>query len=137
MNPDFALDPRLRDLVARHFHWAAWEGLLAANGVVIERPYRSAHPAFPEIVYPIDYGFVPGTLGADGHEVDVFVGTAPRTLVGTMITVDHRRRDTEFKLLYGCTPEEIYLVNGFLNFDRALMEGLLVLRRPMRELWER
>jgi hypothetical protein len=33
-----------------------------------------------------------------------------------------------------CTPEEIYLVNGFINFDRTLLEGTLTLRRPMHGL---
>jgi len=123
------------DLVRDRFAWAAWEALLARNGYTIDRPYRSRHPHYPTIVYPIDYGYVNGTIGTDGQEVDVFVGTARNGLVGTLLTTDHRRGDREFKLLYRCTPEEIYLVNGFINFDRTLMEGLLVLRRPMHELW--
>ena len=122
-------------LVAARFPWEAWERLVEARGFTIDRAYRSAHPDFPSIVYPIDYGYVNGTMAGDGHEVDVFVGSAQRGLVGTMVTTDHRRGDREFKLLYRCTPEEVYLVNGFINFDRTLMEGDLVLRRPMAELW--
>ena len=122
-------------LVAEHFPWEAWERTVEARGVTIDRPYRSAHPAYPSIVYPIDYGYVNGTMAGDGHEVDVFVGSADNGLVGTMVTTDHRRGDREFKLLYRCTPEEVYLVNGFINFDPTLMEGSLVLRREMHHLW--
>ena len=67
--------------------------------------------------------------------MDVFVGSANNGLVGLLMTIDHGRGDREVKLLYNCTPEEIYLANGFINFDRTRMEGTLVLRRPLQELW--
>ncbi len=67
----------------------------------------------------------------------MFVGSAKNGLVGTLLTHDRGRGDREFKLLYHCTPEEIYLVHGFVNFDRRLMEGVLVLRYPMQQLWAR
>ena len=123
------------DLVAQHFRWAAWERLIRQNGITIDRPYRSRHPRFPEIIYPLDYGYVDGTRGTDGEEVDVFVGSSTDGLTALLLTTDHRRGDREFKLLWDCTPEEVYLAHGFINFDRTLMEGLLVLRRPMHELW--
>ena len=128
------IDP---DFIARHFDWERWQTLIEAHGVVIERPRGSRHPQFQEIIYPIDYGYVPGTDGGDGGEVDVFAGTARRGLVGLILTTDHRRGDREAKLLWHCTPKEIYLVNGFINFDRRLMEGVLILRRPMHEFWEK
>jgi inorganic pyrophosphatase len=37
--------------------------------------------------------------------------------------------------MYNCTPVEVYLVNGFINFNPLLMDGMLVLRRPMHTLW--
>lgn len=115
--------------------WPAWEALIRSNGVTIDRPRHSIHPVHDEIVYPIDYGFVNGTESSDGEEIDIFVGTADSGLVGAIWTTDHRKGDQECKFLIDCTPEEVYLVNGFLNFDRSLMEGRLVLRWPMRELW--
>lgn len=122
---------------ARHFPWEAWEAVLARDGYTLDRPRRSRHPRFPSIVYPLDYGYVHGTRGSDGHEVDVFVGSADTGLVGLLLTHDHRRAKREVKLLYRCTPEEVYLANGFLNFDRTLLEATLVLRGPMEALWER
>lgn len=77
-------------------------------------------------------------MGEDGEEFDVFVGSRPAWgVVGCFRTVDHRKGDTEEKLLYGCTPEEIYLAHGFLNFDVKLMSAELALREPMPALWER
>ena len=125
----------LRTLVAGQFGWAAWEALIDQNGLTIDRPYRSRHPDFSDIIYPMNYGYINDTTSTDGHEVDVFIGTADTGLVGLLMTTDYRRGDREVKLLFDCTPEEIYLANGFINFDRARMEGTLVLRRPMHELW--
>jgi inorganic pyrophosphatase len=124
-------------MVVERFRWEDWEALIRANGVTIDRPLGSAHPDYPEIIYPIDYGFINDTTSSDDHEVDVFVGTVSTGLVGAIQTVDHRRGDREMKLLWNCSPEEIYRAHGFINFDRALLEGRLFLRYPMRELWEK
>ncbi|WP_456425398.1 inorganic diphosphatase [Rhodocaloribacter sp.] len=129
--------PSFARRIADRFDWAGWETLITRNGYTIDRPYGSAHPRFPDILYPIDYGYVNDTLGGDGEEVDLFVGSARNGLVALILTHDHRRGDRECKLIYDCTPEEVYLVNGFINYDRSLMEGRLVMRRPMRELWSK
>jgi inorganic pyrophosphatase len=116
-------------------NWQAWEQLIDEHGIEIDRPKGSIHPMWPEITYPIDYGFIRDTLGTDGDELDIFVGTASNGLVAAILTMDHRRGDRECKLLYNCSPEEIYLVHGFANFEPAKFEGRMVMRRPMRELF--
>lgn len=122
-------------LISAHFDWVKWESLIQRNGITLDRPYGSHHPEFPAIVYPMNYGFINQTTSTDGDEVDVFVGRADNGLVGLIWTTDYRRNDREIKLLYHCTPEDIYLANGFINFDRTLLEGTLVLRYPMQTLW--
>ncbi len=125
----------LRPLIKKHIDWPGWERRIEQCGLTIDRPRGTAHPDFPEIIYPMDYGYVQGTVAGDGHEVDAFVGTAASSgLVGLILTCDHRRGKREAKLLYRCTSREVYLANGFINFDRTLLEGLLVLRRPMHTL---
>ncbi|HMB93171.1 MAG TPA: inorganic diphosphatase, partial [Rhodothermales bacterium] len=92
------------ELVAQHFDWADWEALIGEHGITIDRPYRSHHPHFADIIYPLDYGYVNHTMSSDGDEVDVFVGSAENGLVGLLLTTDHRKGDHEMKLLYHCTP---------------------------------
>ena len=124
-----------RTLVADGFRWEAWDALIRKRGVTVERPAREPHPDHPHILYPLDYGFVPGTRGTDGDAVDAFRGTGDAGLVGLILTTDHRKGDREAKLLVDCTPPEIYTAHGFINYDRTLLEGLLVLRAPMHTLW--
>ena len=132
--------------------WRMWEEVIASNGITVDRPQGARHPNHSEIIYPMDYGYINGTTSSDGHEIDVFCGSAAtssakqpdgggsvaparHTLQGAILTTDHRKGDREIKFLYRCTPRDIYLVNGFINFDRRLMEGVLILRQPMHELW--
>ena len=122
--------------VAHHFDWTGWEALIERNGLTIDRPRGSRHPRFGTIIYPIDYGYVNGTTSSDGAEVDIFVGTARSGLSAVLLTEDHRQGDREFNLLYHCTPAEIYLAHGFVNYDQRLLEGWLAMRRPLHTLWE-
>ncbi len=115
--------------------WEGWEEIILERGFTLDRPKGSVHPVHPEIVYPIDYGYVNETQGGDGEELDIFVGSADNGLVAVILTTDRRKKDRECKLILNCSPEEIYLINGFINFDPDLMTGKIVMRTLMRELW--
>ena len=87
--------------------WRNLDELIATSRLVIDRPAGATHPRFPDFVYPYDYGYLEGTSAADGGGTDVWVGSLPdRRLTGVICTVDLHKRDTELKLLLGCTPEE-------------------------------
>ncbi|MBX2819391.1 MAG: hypothetical protein KTR29_06900 [Rhodothermaceae bacterium] len=129
------MNTRLNTLSIDHFNWPAWEKLIEQNGVTIDRPYQSIHPDYPAIVYPINYGYINNTLGSDQEEIDIFIGTATNKLVAAISTTDFRKGDREWKFIYNCTPEEIYLVNGFINYNPELLTGRLLMRQPMKALW--
>lgn len=116
--------------------WQQWESLIRLKGITIERAAGTTHPEYTDIVYPIDYGFVNGTDTVDGAEMDVFKGSANNGLVAAIFTEDRRKGDLEAKLIVDCTPQEIYLVNGFINFAPDLMRGRLLMRVPMKTLWK-
>ena len=124
------------NLIPAPINWMDWEALIEQNGVTIDRPFASPHPDHPTIIYPIDYGYINDTLSSDGQEVDIFCGSATNKLVALIQTADFRKGDQEIKLIYNCTPAEIYLVNGFINFAPDLMQGKLLMRWPMQDLWQ-
>ena len=41
--------------------------------IKIDRPLGSGHPEYPTSIYPINYGYVPGTISGDGKELDCFL----------------------------------------------------------------
>ncbi len=68
--------------------------------VLIDRPLGSVHPKHEDIVYPVNYGYVPGILAGDGEEQDVYVlGVAVpvKEFTGRVIAIIHRRDDVEDK----------------------------------------
>jgi len=68
------------------------------------------------MIYPLDYGYLEGTSGGDGNEVDVWLGSVVAGKLDAVVcTVDMLKRDVEIKLLVGCTPEEKATVCRFLN----------------------
>jgi inorganic pyrophosphatase len=72
------------------------------HDVQIDRPLHSTHPRHPDIKYELNYGFVPDTCAADGHEVDVYVMGVDRPIdrfTGHCIAIIHRKNDTEDKLI--------------------------------------
>ena len=69
--------------------------------VVMDRPLGSRHPR-EGFEYPVNYGYVPGTCAADGHETDAYVVGVDRpldTFTGTCVAVIERLDDVEDKLV--------------------------------------
>lgn len=113
---------------APHFHlfWHHVEHLLATSDVIIDRPAGSSHPRYPDIIYPLDYGYLAGTTAADGDGIDLWLGSLPRRDVTAIVcTVDLEKRDTEMKVLVGCTAEEISTVLAFHNRGSQAAVALL------------
>ena len=71
-------------------------------GVKIDRPLGSTHPNHPAMHYPVNYGFIPGTLAPDGEELDAYVLGVDEPLEsfeGICIAVIHRLDDQDDKLI--------------------------------------
>ena len=41
--------------------------------VIVDRPLGSAHPDYPDLIYPINYGYIEGTMAEDGEEEDAYI----------------------------------------------------------------
>ncbi|HET8562384.1 MAG TPA: inorganic pyrophosphatase [Candidatus Binatia bacterium] len=96
--------------------WNAVAQLLITNTIIIDRPQGSSHPRYPDLIYPLDYGYLEGTTSADGNGTDVWLGSlnrTDRTLTGILCTFDRLKRDLEIKLLMGCTPEDVQVIQDF------------------------
>ena len=67
---------------------------------IVDRPLGSAHPQYPDLIYPVNYGYIPGILAGDGEEQDAYilgVEEPVKLFTGTVIAVIRRRDDTEDK----------------------------------------
>lgn len=108
--------------------WDALDALVAQAELVIDRPKGSRHPRYPQIVYPLNYGYLKSTASMDGGGIDVWIGTAPgKTVGGIVCTVDLLKRDAEIKVLLGCTQGEQRAIYAFHN-NSVYMKGVLIPR---------
>lgn len=108
--------------------WNALDELAGQSEIIVDRPKGSAHPNYPDFIYPMDYGYLSGTASMDGEGIDVWVGTAPSRRVNAVLcVVDKRKKDSEIKLLIGCTEEETALAYQTQN-RTDFMKSILIRR---------
>ena len=107
--------------------WTHLDKLVERYPIVIDRLKGSAHPRFPDSIYPYDYGYLEGTVGGDGHGIDIWVGSLePKQVQAIIVTVDLQQANSEIKLITGCTDEEIETIYRYhCSYDQ---QGLLIRR---------
>ena len=105
--------------------WQKIDTLFFSSDVVINRPKKTAHPTYANLIYPVDYGYLKDTVSGDNEGIDVFVGSANNHLVEyIVIAVDILKKDVEVKILYDCSEKEITDILFFLNqtdFQKAVL----------------
>lgn len=107
--------------------WNVLDELVSKSEIVIDRPKGSAHSRFPDFIYRVDYGYLKDTSSMDGAGIDVWVGSGEKTVDAVMCIVDLMKRDSEIKLLIGCTEEEKQIVYETHNESRY-MKGIMIRR---------
>ena len=108
--------------------WQAIDSLASSGRIVIDRPKGSSHPKYPDCIYPVDYGYLENTTSMDGGGIDVWRGSLTSNKVDSIIcTVDLMKKDSEIKLLIGCTEEETKIIYEFHN-NSEFMKGILIKR---------
>ena len=68
--------------------------------IEMDRPIGTEHPKHPGLLYPINYGYIPGIIAPDGEEQDAYilgVETPVESFTGKVIAVIHRKDDVEDK----------------------------------------
>lgn len=69
--------------------------------VKMDRPMGSKHPNW-DMIYPVNYGFIPNTISGDVEELDCYVlGVFEPldTFTGKCIAIIHRLNDNDDKLI--------------------------------------
>ena len=129
--------------------WNAIDKIVSESKIIIDRPKGTAHPRFPDFVYRVDYGYLENTSSMDGGGIDVWVGTDERKQIDAIMCivdlmklasetlyiyaplahriVDLMKRDSEIKILIGCTEAEKDIVYQTHN-ETDYMKGILIRR---------
>ena len=101
--PQFDFCPADKDILAMLMKTDRNQTALSFLGqtvsIVIDRPIGYDHNG---IIYPVNYGYLPGILAADGEEQDVYllgVDHPVSEYIATVIAIVHRKNDVEDKLV--------------------------------------
>ncbi len=107
--------------------WRALDSLVDNSEIVIDRLKGTAHPKYPDFIYKVDYGYLKNTSSMDGAGIDVWIGSGEKKIDAIMCIVDLMKRDSEIKILIGCTEEEKQIVYQTHN-ETEYMKGILIRR---------
>ncbi len=107
--------------------WNALDEVVENSEIVIDRPKGTAHPKFPDFIYKVDYGYLKETTAMDGGGIDVWVGTGEKKIDAIVVIVDLMKKDSEIKILIGCTDEEKQIIYQTHN-ETKYMKGILIRR---------
>lgn len=108
--------------------WLALDELVKSSKIIIDRPKGSKHPRFSDVIYQVDYGYLENTTSMDGAGIDVWRGSKDDcTIDAVMCIVDLMKKDSEIKILIGCTEEEREIIYQFHN-ESQFMKGILIKR---------
>lgn len=98
--------------------------------VKIDRPLGSKHPDW-DLIYEVNYGYVPNTISGDGEELDCYVLGVDKPLdsfTGKCIAIIHRTKDNDDKLIIvpdgmNFTDEEI---RNLTNFQEKYFKSIII-----------
>jgi inorganic pyrophosphatase len=108
--------------------WNALDSLVLQSEIVIDRPKGTVHPKYPDFIYEVDYGYLDNTSSMDGGGIDIWRGTSKEQKIDAiMCTIDLMKKDSEIKILIGCTEEEKEKIYQIHN-DSEYMKGIIIRR---------
>ena len=99
--------------------------------VTMDRPIGTEHPKHPNVLYPINYGYIEGLLGGDGEEQDVYVLDCDFPLEkcdATIIAVVHRFDDDECKWVasYMGAKHSAEEIESAIRFQEQFHDSVIV-----------
>jgi inorganic pyrophosphatase len=107
--------------------WPVLDKLVSDSQIIIDRPKGSQHPKNTKLFYAVDYSYLENTSSMDRGGIDVWKGTNGEDIDAIICTVDLMKRDSEIKILIGCSESEKRLVMEFHNHSEC-MKGILIRR---------
>ena len=98
--------------------------------VKMDRPLGSKHPEW-DLIYEVNYGYLPNTISGDGEELDCYVLGVNKPLdnfTGKCIAIIHRINDNDDKLII--VPEGINFtdeeIRNLTNFQEKYFESIII-----------
>ncbi|WP_394530917.1 inorganic diphosphatase [Priestia aryabhattai] len=99
--------------------------------VKVDRPLGSRHPKY-DYIYPLNYGYIPGTMAADGEEIDAYILGESISLdeyEGSVIGIVHRKNDVEDKLIVSNNAYSLEEIQKLVHFQEQYFDTEIILTK--------
>ena len=98
--------------------------------VHMDRPLGTKHPKHG-FIYPVNYGYIPNTISADGEELDAYVlgvFEPVSTFTGKVIAIVHRTNDDDDKLVVVPEGKEYSddAIKALTEFQERFFESVII-----------
>lgn len=98
--------------------------------VVMDRPLGCRHPQHG-FIYPVNYGYIPGTISGDGEELDAYVLGQHKPLEsfeGVVKAIIHRTNDDDDKLVVMAQDKNYSddAVRALTEFQEQYFESVII-----------
>ena len=96
--------------------------------VKIDRKLGSKHPKHG-FIYPVNYGYIPGTISGDGEELDAYVLGEFEPLEeyeGRVIAIIHRINDDDDKLIVSKKDYSDDAIRALTEFQEQYFESVII-----------
>ncbi|MFF2443988.1 inorganic diphosphatase [Priestia megaterium] len=107
------------------------ENYLSKEVVVkVDRPLGSKHPTY-NYIYPLNYGYIPGTKANDGEEIDAYILGEAHSLdqyKGIVIGIVHRKNDIENKLIVSNKSFSLEEIQQALHFQEQYFNTEIIFK---------
>lgn len=105
--------------------------------VKMDRPMGSTHPRCG-FIYPVNYGFIPGTMAGDGHEIDAYVLGVFEPIEeyeGIVIGIIKRHDDVEDKLVVASKINDYdkYQIAALVEFQERFFDTEVITMDFLRQ----
>ncbi len=117
------------------YFWQKLDTLLMSGDLSLDRPKGTRHPQYSNLIYPVDYGYLHGTITGDPEQVGVYKGSIDVFQADAIVVcADILKKDLEVKILVGCTEKEIQGILEFLN-QTNFQKSILIRRGNNIPIW--
>lgn len=98
--------------------------------IKIDRPLGSKHSKY-DLIYPVNYGYVPNTISGDGEELDAYllgIDEPVDEYEGECIAIIHRTNDNDDKLVIVPEGREYSdtEINDLIDFQEKYFKHIII-----------
>lgn len=100
--------------------------------VIVDRPLGTVHPKHKDIIYKVNYGYVPDTISGDGEELDCYILGVEEPLkeyTGKCIAVIHRIDDNDDKLIIANQEFSDNEIRELTNFQEKYFKSEIIRKK--------